>query len=333
MFVNARAGQPLAIVLVLYTAWTLAMMAQFGRDTWRAQGETFSVWFGVVNRLAPLAPVEGSAGRLLRRRPFGSGLAEAAWATAELVLLAIATAAILFDGLSQTQIWFDAFGTPAVPAATVQLIAFLGAITLLVLGVAQIVGILAMAAGLVPIALGYLIAHYLTALVFDGQRIVVAVSDPFQQGWNLFGGLGFEPAESWLPYGVVWAAELVAVVGGHILSAVMGHRVALLGGPEPVQVAAPGGRRAGGGAGRDRQERAGRVQQERAGRVAQPPAGRVAQAPAQRGVIADVRLRQVPLAALMVFLTTLTLWSLGQGLVQHTDEPASGAVQMGHLEG
>src|SRR5439155_15489607 len=163
------------------------------RDTWCRRGEAFTVWLGILNRMAPLAPAgetDGAAARggpeRLRRRPFGAGLAEVAWTRSELVLVAIATASILFDGLSQTQIWFEAFGVPSLAAGTLQLAVFLGVITGLVLGVSRIVGTNAMAAGLVPIALGYLMAHYFTALVFDGQRIVVALSDPLQLGWNLF---------------------------------------------------------------------------------------------------------------------------------------------------
>ena len=45
----------LFVVLVGYTAFTLAMMAQFGRDEWRSQGETFTVWFRLLGRLAPFA--------------------------------------------------------------------------------------------------------------------------------------------------------------------------------------------------------------------------------------------------------------------------------------
>ena len=37
----------------------------------------------------------------------------------------------------------------------------------------------------------------------------------------------------------------------------------------------------------------------------------------------NVRLREIPLALVMVALTTLTLWSLGQAIVK---EPVSGAV-------
>src|SRR4051794_29552392 len=71
---NTGGPRSLFIVLVGYTAFTLAMMAQFGRDAWRRDGETFSVWFGLVGRLAPLALVGDPADGRVTRRPFASGL-------------------------------------------------------------------------------------------------------------------------------------------------------------------------------------------------------------------------------------------------------------------
>ena len=41
---------------------------------------------------------------------------------------------------------------------------------------------------LVPIALVYVAAHYLTFLLFEGQGIAYLVSDPLGEGWDLFGG-------------------------------------------------------------------------------------------------------------------------------------------------
>ncbi len=46
-----------------YTAITLLGMAQYGRDPWRQRAETFSVWFGVLGRLAPFALVRRAGGR------------------------------------------------------------------------------------------------------------------------------------------------------------------------------------------------------------------------------------------------------------------------------
>jgi hypothetical protein len=114
----------------------------------------------------------------------------------------------------------------------------LGLAAALALGVARLVGLppmdrpaglAAVGAGLVPIAAGYITGHYLTSLLVDGQRIVIAVSDPLQQGWDLFGTAFSEPTSAFLAPGVVWAVQLAAIVGGHMLGAVAGHLAAVAG--------------------------------------------------------------------------------------------------------
>ena len=105
---------------------------------------------------------------------------------------------------------------------------------LLAFGVARLVagssrpaiGIAAVGAGLVPIATGYIAGHYLTFLLIDGQKILIALGDPFLQGWNLGGLAFFTPNSAWLPPGLVWAVQLTAIVGGHMLGAVAGHAAA-----------------------------------------------------------------------------------------------------------
>jgi hypothetical protein len=262
----------LFVVLVGYTAFTLAMMAQFGRDEWRSNGETFTVWFRLLGRLAPFALVDES-GRV-RRRAFGSGLLEPGWSTPDVVLVGLGVGSILFDGLSQTQIYFDLFGLPTMIRQTVILAAFLSLIIVAAVGVTRFVGLGSTGAGLLPIAVGYLLAHYLTYLLIDGQRILIAISDPFQLGWNLFDTAFHEPTGAFLPPGLVWTAQLAAVVGGHMLGAWGGHVSAAAGAPH----------------GSDAR---------------------------------SIRLRQVPLAVVMVALTTLTLWSLGQDIVVLEDEMAA----------
>ena len=93
-------GRPLGLVLIAYTAITLVAMAQFGRDPWRARGETFGVWFGTLGRLARWPAVgDGDDGRV-RYRPFGSGLVAASWDRSLVVLVALGTGSIIYDGLS-----------------------------------------------------------------------------------------------------------------------------------------------------------------------------------------------------------------------------------------
>ncbi len=264
-------GRTLFIVVVAYTAFTLAMMAQFGRDTWRANGEVFSVWFRLLNRLAPigLADEEGR----VKRRPFAGGLLEGGWTRADVVLIALATGSILFDGISQTTPWFEVFGAPAAPMLTLQLAAFLGLVAAAALGVAALVGVASTAAGLLPIAVGYLVAHYLTYLLIDGQRIFIAISDPLQTGANIFGTAFYQPTAGFLSPGLVWTTQLIAVVGGHMIGAWGGHLAAARGAGPDVRLRH------------------------------------------------SARLRQVPLAVVMVALTTITLWSLGQSIVV-TEEAA-----------
>jgi hypothetical protein len=278
-------GRTLVAGFGVYLVITLLGMAQFGRDAWRTHGEVFTVWFGLLGRIAPFAlagtPEEGR----VRRRPFGAGLLEPGWTPADVALAAMGVVSVLYDGLSQTQLWFDLVGLPGLPGTTLTLAAFLLGAAALALGVARLVGspplgrragIAAVGAGLVPIAVGYIAGHYLTALLVDGQRILVAVSDPLQQGWDLLGTAFFEPDSSFLVPGIVWAIQLGAVVGGHMLGAVSGHLAAVAG-------------RHGAGV---------------------PP-----------DELRALRLRQLPLAAFMVALTVTTLWSLGQAIV--TTGPAA----------
>jgi hypothetical protein len=298
---SATGGRDLALALVAYTVWTLAMMAQFGRDAWRANGEVFSVWFATLGRLAPLAPATAPREfpeRLVVRR-FGAGL-HGPWARAEVVLVAFGVGSVIYDGLSQSRPWVERFGSPGVAAETLVLAAFLGGVALLALSVARLVGLAALGAGLVPVAVGYVAAHYLTALLVDGQRVVAAVSDPLGQGWNLLGLEGFEPSGEWLPPPLVWAVQVGSIVLGHVGGAIEGHAAAL---------------------------REAHVEERRTGipvaqrTLREPADGADSPADSARLVRRRQALRQVPLAVLMVALTTLTLWTLGQEVVVH-EEPA-----------
>ena len=135
----------LTVVLAGYTVLTLALMAQFGRDQWRAQGETFT-------RLVPDAQPprdrtasspaaqtaaargvdpRGRGSRRRRRAPPSSGARSrpacstrrgrsraSPWSPS-------ASASIIFDGLSQTVAFASVFGDPALVPKTVLLLVFL----------------------------------------------------------------------------------------------------------------------------------------------------------------------------------------------------------------
>jgi hypothetical protein len=296
----------LSVVLVGYTLLTLALMAQFGRDEWRAQGETFTVWFRALNRLAPFGVVPAARtapggeepepdavdATVVERRPFATGLLRGPWSNALVALVAVGVASIIFDGLSQTVAFASVFGAPALVPKTLLLLGWLGIVVGASLAVGRLVSVGAIGAGLLPIAVGYLIAHYLTYLLINGQYVIVAVSDPLQQGWDLFGTAFFLPTYAWLPPGLVWTAQLAAVVGGHMIGAWAGHVTAQ----------------------RDMEALASRPTRDM--RHRKIPG-------ATNGPARDARTREIPLAVVMVALTTITLWSLGQAIVVETAPEAA----------
>ncbi|MDL2335157.1 MAG: hypothetical protein QFC55_03900, partial [Chloroflexota bacterium] len=264
---RVEGGRSLGLFFVGYTVYTVAAMSYFGRAAWRKNGETFSVWFGVLGRLAPFALAgEPEDGKVLRRS-YASGLLSTPWTTTDLTLVALGTGSIIFDGLSQTQAYFDLFVKNGLFGSTdlrdsVTAIVFLGGLVVIVLLMSRRLGVATLGCGLLPVAVGYLVAHYLSYLLIDSQRIIAALNDPLMHGQNLLPlDLGFWEPTLPLPTSVLWSIQLAAVVGGHIVGAWAGH----------AEMA-----RAKGG---------------------------------------TTVLAQLPLAILMVALTTITLWSLGQAVL------------------
>jgi len=87
------------------------------------------------------------------------------------------------------------------------------------------------APAILPIALGYHIAHYLTAFLVDGQYALIAASDPLANGADLL-GLGqfyvttgfFNTQDS---VRAIFLTQAGAVVIGHILAIASAHAIAL----------------------------------------------------------------------------------------------------------
>ena len=80
---------------------------------------------------------------------------------------------------------------------------------------------------LVPIAAVYVAAHYLTFLVFEGQAITYLASDPFGQGWDLFGTVNCGIDYSVFPQEDTWYVQVAVVVVGHVAALMLAHDRAL----------------------------------------------------------------------------------------------------------
>lgn len=127
-------------------------------------------------------------------------------------------ASVTFDGLLGTALWaafwellpglaaVETLGLVAAPLAFGALYLFFVWLSGVFGGGGPALG--SLAAGyvfsLVPIAVAYHAAHFLTYLLIQGQAIFTLVSDPFGFGWDLFGTAGYEPDPA-----VVGAAPVV----------------------------------------------------------------------------------------------------------------------------
>ena len=85
-----------------------------------------------------------------------------------------------------------------------------------------------MSASVVPIVVGYAVAHYATLLVIEGQRTAINLSDPLGRGWNVFGTAGLEVSPAIASYPTAVALlQLGAIVTGHLLGIVSAHERAV----------------------------------------------------------------------------------------------------------
>ena len=76
----------------------------------------------------------------------------------------------------------------------------------------------------VPIIVGYIVAHYLSYLVEYGQTTIIQLSDPLSRGDNLLGTADLS-VNYWLSYHPDFLARLkvLAVIAGHVLGVVAAH--------------------------------------------------------------------------------------------------------------
>jgi len=237
----------IALVALAYSVVTLSGMAVFGRESWVRRGEAFTLFFALLGRFAPISVGRGG----VRFRPWAGGLARHTPLSGAMVaFILLSLAAVLFDGFLGTGVWraFDRLVRDLLPlgadrdsliAATLALLglwlAFLGAYHLAARAMAWMAKTdrsgreiaRRFALTLVPIGVGYNLAHNLSYLLVQGQAIAALLSDPFGFGWNLFGTASWQPEIGVIDAGAVWTVALLAIVGGHLIAVYLAHVVAL----------------------------------------------------------------------------------------------------------
>jgi hypothetical protein len=238
--------QRLALVLAVYWIANFAGILLFGHRAWTGRVECFSVFFAMVARLSPFG--RAAEGALTLSLPGARAAGAEPLPVSGALFLLLALASVSFDGLSRTFFWLGLLGinplefpgrSAVLWSGTFGLLGAFLVLSLLFFGCVRLGQALARggvsvsrAAGalvwsLLPIALAYHFAHYLTALVINGQYALAAISDPLSRGWNLFGTAGYHVLagatagheSAWL----IWNAQAAAIIAGHIVAVAIAH--------------------------------------------------------------------------------------------------------------
>jgi hypothetical protein len=235
----------IARATIYYSVYTLGMIALFGRRTWLANGEIFSVYFGMFASLGKFEARDG----VLGTRKFLSGAARWVVGPGSVAVVVASVGTTTFDGAQEGVFsgavdalidFFSGAGFGAVASvrlsATVVLV---GSVTMVAL--IYLVGVRGMASVpgapsgwklwrgfghvLIPIAFAYLLAHYFSLFVYQIQaQFTFLLSDPLGTGsTDLFG------TASWgVNYGIItpeltWYVQVAALVVGHVTALMMAH--------------------------------------------------------------------------------------------------------------
>jgi hypothetical protein len=233
----------LAFAIALYTYIALFGMAAFGRDTWVRTGEGFAVLFGLLARIAPLHAEDG---RVRLRWPL-TGLAGAERMPGTVAFVAVMLGSVLFDGYSRTTTWQNMVADleapylaerPGLGELLVTLASIGGLLAAVLLVAVAYEGACALARlsvnaprslvpdflrSLLPIAFVYLVAHYVSLFLVQGQFAIPLLSDPLGRGWDLFGTADVVPDLTVISPNTTWYVQVGALVAGHVAGLAVAH--------------------------------------------------------------------------------------------------------------
>ncbi len=235
----------LAVLAVGYALLQLVGIARYGIDAWEQRGDTFAVVFGLF---AALAPIQVRRDGIWRATPL-AGLTGLTQVPGTVALLVAAIGTTTFDGFLNGPVW-RALAPDVVRAlggttAALELTETIGlgfcvglCLGLYWVGVRGMSGVSerrepralarTFAHTLAPIAFGYLVAHYFSLLVTQGQATASLVSDPLGTGANLFGTAGAHIDYGIVSAAAIWYVQVAALVLGHVGGLALAHDRALV---------------------------------------------------------------------------------------------------------
>jgi hypothetical protein len=238
----------LASLSLAYFALMLLGMALFGIEQWTERGDAFGGYFALFGRLAALDVRDG----VLWRRRLLSGVPSLKMERGSVAVILVVIGITTFDGASNGVVWntlqphvqsvFSGMGL-ADPAPD-EIADSLG----LLLAIAVVVsfyrvGVLGMhtvsrrpetkelsrlfAHTLVPIGFAYVLAHYFSLLIWQGQAIGYLASNPLGHGTDYFGTASWHVNYNFVGSTGIWYVQVLALVIGHVSGLALAHDRAL----------------------------------------------------------------------------------------------------------
>ncbi|WP_461021715.1 hypothetical protein [Thalassiella azotivora] len=228
---NTEVGT-LRLVVLVYLVVQLLAGFLLGSG-WFARGDAFEVWSSTFGRLSPLGRRDD--GTLVLRSPL-AGPDQVRPEPGLVALVVVILGSTAYDSVREHPRYVST--VQALPvwrwlADTAGLLGVLGvvgvALVLASWAAARVAGrpvvgtATLFAPSVIPVALGYVVAHYYSLLVLEGQNAVLRLADPLALGWSPLGLGGRVADPSLVSPGVVAGVQVAVVVLGHVLGVVLAH--------------------------------------------------------------------------------------------------------------
>ncbi|MEV0109892.1 hypothetical protein AB0H42_26625 [Nocardia sp. NPDC050799] len=197
--------------LSVYAAVQLGFALVRG-EQWFARGDAFEMYSELAGRLSVLGT--GAAGRLVLRSPL-AGLAAVPAAPGTMAFVAVWWGSTIFDSASGSPSWAGIVQTTGVP----WLVSTGGLVGVCVLVAATLHWTARrtdLALPLVPIAVGYTLAHYASLLITEGPRGLLL----FIQQWGIAESAEFTVVPDPTAIAIV---QVVPILIGHLLGVLTTH--------------------------------------------------------------------------------------------------------------
>ncbi|MDQ1689164.1 MAG: hypothetical protein QOK42_2139 [Frankiaceae bacterium] len=218
---------------LFFAVYAVAMLvgASLYGSTWFDRCDAFEVWSSLIARMSPLGRRTTDRSLVLRSPLVGMATTPVLPGLAAVVVVSLGSTA--FDGFSRTDTWLRVIQAPGRSTTLFGTLGLLGA--LLVVAVTYVAATAPVgrdapnrfAPSMLPIAVGYVVAHYFSLFVFEGQHTLQLLSDPTGDGADLLGTGGGTVNYTLISVSTIAGIRAGAVLVGHVLAVVLAHDRAL----------------------------------------------------------------------------------------------------------